>query len=298
MPSSKKMRAVLLLMAVQCLRADDLTQKFIARLTEEAEAFQRLAPQVLGQETLLQRAQKPPRRFRIRVGAAARTNTPEWQQRRIVSEYGYTTFAGDTAVHELRQVVSVDGRDIAQKGKALDAVIATHDDGRKRELLKQFEEHGLLGAASDFSQMILLFTSRGVSQYEFQFLRRDVLQGEPAQVFGYRQVDGRNLLTVVDTRKGETRNLSVQGEIWAREGTLLPLRITLAVTHTLGEEGVREEAEVDYAMSPFGAVLPTAVRHRDLRGARLLAENTFAYSDFHRFGASSDIVFEADPDAK
>jgi hypothetical protein len=42
-----------------------------ARLSEEAEAFLRIAPLVLGHETLQQKALKPPRRFRPRVGAAA-----------------------------------------------------------------------------------------------------------------------------------------------------------------------------------------------------------------------------------
>ena len=45
------------------LRADEITQKMTARVSEEAEAFLRIAPEVLGTEKLHQRAQKPPARF-------------------------------------------------------------------------------------------------------------------------------------------------------------------------------------------------------------------------------------------
>ena len=93
------------------LRADKLTKKMTARVSEEAEAFQRLAPEVLGEETLHQRSMKPVSHFHPRVGSAATTPLqPQYQERTIISEYGFTSFSGD--LHEIRQVTTVDGKKI------------------------------------------------------------------------------------------------------------------------------------------------------------------------------------------
>ena len=44
--------------------------EILARVSEEAEVFRHVAPEVLAEETLTQRGVKPPGRFRPRVGAA------------------------------------------------------------------------------------------------------------------------------------------------------------------------------------------------------------------------------------
>ncbi|MGH7488400.1 MAG: hypothetical protein ACREMY_22800, partial [bacterium] len=121
------MRRGSLLMAVLCaavVRADPLVQRMMERISEEASVFARQAPDVIGQETLRQRALKPPRRFHPRVGnAALEPPKPEWQTREIVSEYGFSAFSAAPGVlHEFRRVVSVDGRKIEENGKALDAL--------------------------------------------------------------------------------------------------------------------------------------------------------------------------------
>lgn len=292
-------------------RADEMTQRLARRLAEEAGAFERLAVQVLGRETLEQRAQVPPRRFRIRIrvgDAARRREQPGWQQRRIVSEYGFTEFeadgSGGNALHELRQVLSVDGEPVDEDDRMGPEELAriitarqdTSSDERKRKLLEQFERHGLQGAATDFGQLILLFGSRSIENYEFSYSQRGQLDGRPVLVFNYRQIDGLNALTFYDAQKDRTVRLEIGGEVWVEEDTYRPLRITLISTGEEGEDQIRQEATVDYRMSDYGAVLPHATEHRDLRGGRLISENHFTYGDFQRFGASSDIVFVTEPD--
>src|SRR5258706_3924028 len=169
---ARGMRALTFLMLAGLLRADEQTQKMTARLSEEAEAFRKIAVQVLATETLHQRAQKPPSRFHPRVGAAAAGPPPvEWRERHIVSEYGFASFGGsEAAVHELRQVISVDGRKVADTEKAqedLARTITASDDARKKEMLKQFEKYDLVGADTDFGQLILLFTRREQERYQF-----------------------------------------------------------------------------------------------------------------------------------
>ena len=284
---------ILLFFAAGLAWADERTQRLAVRLAEEAAAFQRIASQVVGVETLEQRAQKPPRRFRIRVGnAATKPSEPEWQQRKIVSEYGFTTFASDGSLHELRQVTSVDGRAIKNKGpEALARIILASDDSRKLEMLRQFEEHGLVGAVTDFGPLLLLFAPANIARYEFSYVRQAALADTAALVFSYKQLDSASGLTVYVG--GEAKMQAITGEIWTR-ADYLPLRVTLQSSS--GE--ILQEATVDYQLSRYGALLPVATRHRETRAGKVTAENNFSYSDFKRFGASADIIFTPEEKSK
>ncbi len=277
-----------------------------ARLSEEADAFRRIAPQVLGEEKLQQKAQKPPPRFHPRVGNAAKVPPPVvWQERQIISEYGFGAFTGpdhsglnqQPSLHELRQVISVDGRKLLDSAKAQDLLtgaISRGDDSRKKKLLKEFEKYGLIGAVTDFGQVILLFTPRDMAHYEFTSTGPRLLGGTQALVFAYRQVGGPKELTLFQANQNDQATaLLVEGEVWVRADNYLPLRITVHASQGQGAGEVKEEAAVDYAMSAFGALLPASTEHRELRAGRLVATNTFLYSGFHKFGASSDIRFEA-----
>lgn len=272
----------------------------MARVSEEAEAFQRLAPQVLGEETLHQRSMKPAPRFRPRIGKTATTApTPEWQERSIVSEYGFTPLSGDSGeLHEIRQVTSVDGKKIAETKKAeaaLAKAITANDDGRKKALLKQFEKYGLLGAVTDYGQALLLFTRRNMERYEFTPKESNWLNGQSVRVFGFRQLDGPETVTVIEEKKNDqVKHLRIEGEIWVRSDTLVPVRIIMSARKGWGEDQIKEEAAIDYGMSPYGALLPLKTEHRETRGGKIAAENDFVYSEFKKFGASSDITFETD----
>ncbi len=282
---------------VSTLRADDETHKMTARLSEEAEAFQKLATQVLGKEILHQTSQRPQGRFHPRVGNAV--PAPTWKDRDIVSEYGFTSFSGEpSALHELRQVVSVDGHKVGDAKKAEDSLaklITATDDARKREVLKQFEKYGLVGAVTDFGQLILLFTRRELERYEFASRGPRMAGVTQALVFSYKQLDGPEALTLIEAnKKDRTRRLRVEGEIWVRDKDYLPLRITLAATEGEGVLALREQASVEYAMSRYGALLPTSTEHSELRGGKVVAQNRFTYTDFRKFGASSDVKFEVE----
>lgn len=283
---------ILLLLASLPIRADDRTQRLALRLAEEAATFERAAPRVLGVETLKQRAQKPPKRFRIRVGnGAKRTPQMEWQQRTIVSEYGFSTLGSEGALHELRQVTSVDGKTVKNKGpEALAKLILANDGNRKRELLEQFASYGLIGAVTDYGQSILLFTPANIGRFEFGFLRTAELSGKRMDVFSYRQIDGPNPVTVIDSRTKAAQQLGVEGEVWVDQETYTPARMTLRSS----DNAVLEDATVDYAMSGYGIVLPIRTDHQETRDRQVTAEHHFTYSGFRRFGASADIVFEAE----
>jgi hypothetical protein len=291
------MRLLCLFLLIPLLRADELTKKLMARVSEEAEAFQRLAPEVLGEETLHQRSMKPQGRFHPRVGAAPAK--PEWQERTIVSEYGFTSFsdaADSSSLHELRQVTAVDGKKIEDAKKAQAALakaITATDDTRKKMLLKQFEKYGLLGAVTDYGQALLLFTRRNMERYEFTARGSTSLNGQTVQVFGYRQIDGPEAVTVIEENKNDqVKHLRIEGELWVRSDSFVPVRIIMVATQTEAPDRAREEASIDYAMSPYGALLPVKTEHRETRWGKIDAENQFSYSNFKKFGASSDIKFD------
>jgi hypothetical protein len=90
------------------------------------------------------------------------------------------------------------------------------------------------------------------------------------------------------------RHLRIEGELWVRTDTLVPVRIIMSSRQGLGADEVKEEASIDYTMSQFGALLPLKTDHRETRGGKISAENQFVYSSFKKFGASSDIKFETD----
>lgn len=289
------MRAIALLWFVVALRADELTQKMTARVSEEAEAFRKIAPEVLGTEKLHQSAMKPPARFHAR---GAKPNQPQWQDRDVVSEYGFASFSGQSgAIHEVRQVISVDGRKITDTKKAQDALakaITASDDGQKKELLKQFEKYGLNGAVTDFGQLLLLFTRRELERFEFTAKGTRMIGYDRALVFSYQQLDGPEALTLFDEKKKEqARRLRMQGELRVRADDFVPLQITMVVGDGDAPNSIREEAAVTYAMSKYGALLPASTEHHEVRNGKIVVQNNFTYTDFHKFGASSDIKFDA-----
>jgi hypothetical protein len=282
------MRGLMLLCFALVLRADEGTQRLAERLAKEAEAFQKVAPEVVGRETLHQRVLAAPPRFKMRVGNAAKQpGVATWKEREIISQYGFALLGGQE-IHELRQVTSVDGKPVAGESQAQEALaklVTGNDDQRKKRALQQLEKYGLQGGVTDFGQILLLFSRGNLERYEFTVSGPRLLGTVPTQVFRYQQLDGPQALTVFrEDSAAKTQRLSVQGEIWVREADGLPMRITMTATDSSSDKSLREEATVDYAMSEFGTLLPVETTHRELRSGEEVAENKFTYGDFHRFG--------------
>jgi hypothetical protein len=300
------MRARLLLPAASLLAAawglqpaqptlDPALAGILDRVWEEAELFRATAPRMLAEETFKQRALKPPRRFRPRLGnAALEPPKPEYRTRTIVSEYGFSAFKdAPNALHELRQVVSVDGRPVASRESArrtLTVGLRSEDDALKKRMLEEFEKHGLRGAVADFGQILLLFSRRRLEDYTFRLEGSGQAGPDAAIVLGFQQRSGAGALLIFEKRRAIHQPL--EGQLWVRRSDLRPLRVVLRSSTQDGARVTRHEATVDYAVSPHGVLEPVSVVYRQFAGADLMVENVFHYSPFRLFTADTEMKFD------
>ena len=271
----------------------------LSRLSEEAEVFRQTAPQTFSQETLRQKARKAPPRFLPRTGDAALKPPPvRYQTREIVSEYSYSFLReSPNALHEFRQVTSVDGKQVAAPEKArrtLALGMQSSDDIARKQMLVSFEKYGLSGAATDFGQLILLFSKRHIRNYQFSITREDRLGADEAVVLSYRQKAGPDGVTIFQERRAIRSPLA--GELWVRKPDYLPLRITMISRWMQGKSAIQDEAEVDYSPTTLGLIVPVSVVHRETAADGLIAENIFRYAPFHKFSSQAEIKFTEGPE--
>jgi len=268
----------------------------LSRVSEEAEMFRRTAPQTLSEETLQQRSLKPAPRFHPRVGSGATARpVAEYQTREIVSEYTYASLRDSPgALHEFRQVISVDGRPVSTPEKArhtLSLDLKSEDDRARKRMLENFRKVGLIDAAMDFGQILLLFTRRELHNYDFRIVGTDRIGADEAIVLTYEQRQGNQTMLVFEGKK--TIRAKLDGKLWVRSSDGLPLRISLRSQWKEQRQLRRHEATVEYAATPFGVVLPASVKHREFLDQELITENLFRYAPFKRFGANAEIKFDA-----
>ena len=269
----------------------------LRRVSEEAGVFARTAPDLVTQETLRQLSLRKKKRFRPRIGAAAlRPPDLEYQSRQIVSEYAYGKLKESAGLHEFRQVITVDGKPVQSSEaarKTLVLGIRSPDDAARRQLLKDFERYGLYGAATDFGQLILLFTREKLGDYAFSAGGKRLLGADSVVVLRYRSHPGKGSLVVFDDK--QAHHLEISGELWVRASDYVPLRVTLIAPRTEHETVSVTEASVDYAPSAHSVVTPVSALHREIVSQVVTMENQFRYQPFQKFGSESGLKFDVDP---
>lgn len=207
---------------------------------------------------------------------------PEFTHREIISYYAFSSFrTAPEALHEFREIVSSDGRTITAAGAArqeLRAALDSHDDKTKRTLLADFEKSSLAIAATDFGQLILLFTKANMAKYSFELRGSALVGADRAMLLDFRQKAGEEALRV--SEPGKRRREPLEGQIWIRESDSVPLRITLNTSRLERSKKIRDEARVDYQPNPGGLILPVSVVHRRFVNDELSVENIYQYNDW------------------
>jgi hypothetical protein len=250
--------------------------QLLSRVADQAEAFRKVAPTMLADETLTQRTR--------RAGAAADYETHE-----VVSVYAFGGLPeAPTVIHEIRKVVSVDSKQVTSRSKAREAMtlgLHSADDKLKKKLLEDFEKHGLRGAVTDFGQVILLFSARHQKDYQFEQTGDQVVGVDRALVLKYKQTGGAGGVMVFRGNGAEKQAL--QGELIVRESDGMPLRVTMTSTLASKDGDTKDTLEVNYIDSGFGCVVPASVQHREYFKTDVLSENAFRYGPFRKIGDES-----------
>jgi hypothetical protein len=270
--------------------------EYLDALARTAATFADTAPGLTAQETLDQRGRrgfvKTLRGKKDEIKNLDVTLPQDFSTHHVVSSYALAEIGEGHVLHEIRTIVTMDGKSLATADEAHHALtlgLRSADDRTKRKLLEDLEHNQLEGAATDFGQLILLFAKRLQKDYDFSLAADQELGGEPVAVLGYRQISGAQGLTVFKERTEDRQ--SATGQVWLRRKDLLPIRITMNTGEALSKKfTIRTEATVDYMPSAFGLV-PESVIHKQFLSAgptnvgstndSLMVENDYHYTDFN-----------------
>ncbi|MGO4883153.1 MAG: hypothetical protein ACLP59_20370 [Bryobacteraceae bacterium] len=269
--------------------------EILSRVSEEAAVFRHVAPEILSEETLTQRALKAPPRFHPRVGAAAaKPPAPVHQTREIVSEYsfGYLKEAPQS-LHEFREVTTVDGKTVSRTAAARHSLalgLASADDHARKRMLEKFEKYGLTTAVVDFGPLLLLFTKSLLGNYRFELAGTDRIGADQVRIVTYTQIAGPAHVLIFQGHRAIHQ--AIEGRIYARVPDGMPLRISIMESREDGKVSFRDEAVVDYTPNAQGYLAPAAVTHRGYAADQLLVEDEFRYAPFRKFGADAAIKFD------
>ena len=245
------------------------------RWSSEAGSFWQVAPGFVGRETVHQKA--------LKKGKGAKAQS--FETRDIESFYALATFRGaPEALREFRWILTIDGKKQQEEEgarRAFEAQLVSGKDEAKEALRTDFEKACLAGVATDFGQLILLFTKPNLEKYSYELSGESRLGADNAWQIAFTQFAGDQSLHLSEGR----RNMSVklQGELWSRPGDFLPLRIVVNARRQRDKNQIRDEAMLDYMVVP-PALLPASLVYRRYVNEEMRLESVYRYSDWQAMG--------------
>jgi hypothetical protein len=271
----------------------DSSPDLLARVADQAETFSRKAPALLAEETLEQRTLQGSG-SRFRVGKSASQFPELYLGRTIISEYTIAPLKDSESkdLVEFRQAISVDGRIVQSAEKARHALslgVQSASERVRKRMLEDFAKYGLVDVATDYALILLAFTSRGQEQLTILPSDEERVGADDASVFSWAQsAEGGGELIFAGR---QAARIPLAGKLWVRKSDGVPLRISVWAAQSVSGRSIRDEATIDYAMSPRGFVVPVAVLHRHVVDGELKTENQYRYSPFRLFAADTQVEY-------
>ena len=249
---------------------------------EAAEDFVKKARGILVTETLTQR-----------VFSAEPDNLPQYKTREIISELGYATLGADKPMwHELRKVVSRDGKRVTEVKKARAKLVLglkTDDERLRMKMLNDFASHALGDVATDYGLSLLAFRESELALMRFETLDTERIGADTVTRIRFHKLAGEGMITIFEGRQAIRKPL--QGILWLRQSDHELLRIRVVSEFQMGTLTIVDQGEIDYGRASFGVLVPLSVTHRRSVGGVARVENVFQYTNHQMFGASADIKF-------
>ena len=255
------------------------------RLANEAAAFEKLAH--TGHRTrkgFIIVRMKPSGRNRLRYRRSRpKPSAGEWKESEIISLYGISVIGG--SLHEIRQVISVDG-------KTVEGEPARRRRFRNFSRQRRSAKIARASASSKirpgrcrhrFRSLILVFASGGAERYEFTAVGPRLLGTEPAKRIASSNWTAPNRLPC---STAGLRSCALKAKCGSPRLPRGRIRIMLSTASapTRNEPRMREEASVDYARQHVRRTAPRARRTEEDARRRLAAENIFDYKNFQNSG--------------
>lgn len=144
---------------------EPITADALMEATARAAAiFARSAPGIVARERLEQRGRRGsvavPEQKNSPPDAGATVQLPSrFRTHVVISDYALGQIGKARAIHEIRSILTIDGRTISSADEARHALaigVQSEDDELKHRLLENFERNRLEGAVTDFGQLLLL----------------------------------------------------------------------------------------------------------------------------------------------
>lgn len=296
----RRARTLAFLLISGAVSACSQTDRLLAPTVRAADRFQQNASRLVTTETLHQTSFTRPLHSRITVGAAALDALrARFLTHDIVSEYsvGHLKGSPTTALLEFRELVSMDGNPVQTPAAARRALLRNAQSGEDRirkQILAEFTKLGLVDVASDYGLILLAFTSRGLPDLRITPAGEAFVGTEEATKLNWSQTTGG----AVEYRGRKTAHRLLQGSIWIRKSDGIPLRISASFEHEEPRHTIRDEASVEYVLSPLGFPVPVTVVHRHYVDDQPLTENLYTYEPFHLFTTDTNIRYTGIPPAQ
>lgn len=263
---------LVLSVSVLCAQTEPTLDEVLTRVHAYLTAYAKQLPAMIATE-----------RYQQRFGSGMRRS-----QRLLISDYGLIQVQGDSEWLGFREVLSVDGKPIADSARRLAELLAKPSPHALQQARRIAEESArynigpIVRTINDPAVVLELLDRRHRDRMRFVRGDDDSVGGVRAWTLRYQEVGGP---TIIRTR--EYKDLPVRGRAWVEPQTGRILRADAAIDLGFGVTGTLDVTfELDERL---GFAVPSKMTER-YTNRNLIAVSTgeATYSNFRRFTVDTE----------